>query len=208
MRIVMKDVSKKIRGRWVLQHVDVILESGKIYGLRGYNGSGKTMLLRAICGLIQPTEGEIYIDDKKLGKDMDYPDSVGIMIENPAFLGEFSGLKNLQMISELKNEAKERDVVEVLKKVGLEDAVDIKYKKYSLGMKQRLGIAAAIMEKPKILLLDEPTNALDPDGIRMVSEVITAMKDENRIIVIASHEASFLEEVADDVFEIQNGTII
>ncbi len=208
MRIVMKDVSKKIRGRWVLQHVDVILESGKIYGLRGYNGSGKTMLLRAICGLIQPTEGEIYIDDKKLGKDMDYPESVGIMIENPAFLGEFSGLKNLQMISELKNEAKERDVVEVLKKVGLEDAVDIKYKKYSLGMKQRLGIAAAIMEKPKILLLDEPTNALDPDGIRMVSEVITAMKDENRIIVIASHEASFLEEVADDVFEIQNGTII
>lgn len=208
MRIVMKDVSKKIRGRWVLQHVDVILESGKIYGLRGYNGSGKTMLLRAICGLIQPTEGEIYIDNKKLGKDMDYPESVGIMIENPAFLGEFSGLKNLQMISELKNEAKERDVVEVLKKVGLEDAVDIKYKKYSLGMKQRLGIAAAIMEKPKILLLDEPTNALDPDGIRMVSEVITAMKDENRIIVIASHEASFLEEVADDVFEIQNGTII
>lgn len=208
MRIVMKDVSKKIRGRWVLQHVDVILESGKIYGLRGYNGSGKTMLLRAICGLIQPTEGEIYIDDKKLGKDMDYPESVGIMIENPAFLGEFSGLKNLQMISELKNEAKERDVVEVLKKVGLEDAVDIKYKKYSLGMKQRLGIAAAIMEKPKILLLDEPTNALDPDGIRMVSEVITAMKGENRIIVIASHEASFLEEVADDVFEIQNGTII
>lgn len=208
MRIVMKDVSKKIRGRWVLQHVDVILESGKIYGLRGYNGSGKTMLLRAICGLIQPTEGEIYIDNKKLGKDMDYPESVGIMIENPVFLGEFSGLKNLQMISELKNEAKERDVVEVLKKVGLEDAVDIKYKKYSLGMKQRLGIAAAIMEKPKILLLDEPTNALDPDGIRMVSEVITAMKDENRIIVIASHEASFLEEVADDVFEIQNGTII
>ena len=208
MRIVMKDVSKKIRGRWVLQHVDVILESGKIYGLRGYNGSGKTMLLRAICGLIQPTEGEIYIDDKKLGKDMDYPESVGIMIENPAFLGEFSGLKNLQMISELKNEAKERDVVEVLKKVGLEDAVDIKYKKYSLGMKQRLGIAAAIMEKPKILLLDEPTNALDPDGIRMVSEVITAMKGENRIIVIACHEASFLEEVADDVFEIQNGTII
>lgn len=208
MRIVMKDVSKKIRGRWVLQHVDVILESGKIYGLRGYNGSGKTMLLRAICGLIQPTEGEIYIDNKKLGKDMDYPESIGIMIETPAFLGEFSGLKNLQMISELKNEAKERDVVEVLKKVGLEDAVDIKYKKYSLGMKQRLGIAAAIMEKPKILLLDEPTNALDPDGIRMVSEVITAMKDENRIIVIASHEASFLEEVADDVFEIQNGTII
>lgn len=207
MRIVMKDVSKKIRGRWVLQHVDVILESGKIYGLRGYNGSGKTMLLRAICGLIQPTEGEIYIDDNKLGKDMDYPESVGIMIENPAFLGEFSGLKNLQMISELKNEAKERDVVEVLKKVGLEDAMDIKYKKYSLGMKQRLGIAAAIMEKPKILLLDEPTNALDPDGIQMVSKVIRAMKDENRIIVIASHEASFLEEVADDVFEIQNGTI-
>ena len=208
MQIVMRDVSKRIRGRWVLKHVNAILKSGEVYGLRGCNGSGKTMLLRAICGLIQPTEGEIYIDERKLGKDMDYPESVGIMIETPAFLGEFSGLKNLQMISELKNEAKESDVIEILKKVGLEDAMNVKYKKYSLGMQQRLGIAAAIMENPKILLLDEPTNALDSDGIRMVSEIIKVMKNENRIIVVASHETSFLEEVADVICEIQNGTIV
>lgn len=208
MQVVMKDVSKKIRGHWVLRHVDMRFEGGKIYGLRGYNGSGKTMLLRAICGLIQPTEGEVYIDENKLGKDMDYPESVGIMIENPAFLGEFTGLKNLKMISELKNEVKEEDVVEILKKVGLESAMKIKYKKYSLGMKQRLGIAAAIMENPKLLLLDEPTNALDPDGVRMVSEVIKNMKNEDRIIIVASHEAAFLEEVADVVCEIQNGTIV
>lgn len=208
MQIVIKNVSKKIRDNLVLNNVNIKFESGKIYGLRGYNGSGKTMLLRAICGLIQPTEGAIYIDEKQLGKAMDYPESVGIMIENPAFLGDFSGLKNLKMIAELKNEVEEKDVIETLKRVGLEESMRTKYRKYSLGMKQRLGIAAAIMESPEILLLDEPTNALDPDGIRMVADVIKEMKNENRIIIIASHEVSFLEEVADVIYEIQHGTIV
>lgn len=208
MQITVKNVSKVLRKKYLLKNVNMTFESGKVYGLRGYNGSGKTMLLRAVCGLIRPTEGEVCVGGQILGKDTDYPSSVGILIESPAFLPDFSGLKNLKMIAALKNCIDEEHIIETLKKAGLADSMNIKYRKYSLGMKQRLAIAAAIMEQPEILLLDEPTNALDAEGIQMVTDVVREMKSENRIIIIASHEKEFLENVSDSICEIEHGTIV
>lgn len=165
------------------------------------------MLLRLLCGLIHPTQGNVSIDGKVLGKDMDYPPSVGMLIENPAFLENFSAFKNLKMIASLNQVIDDVQIEAVLDAVGLKESMHIKYKKFSLGMKQRLGIAAAIMENPKLLVLDEPTNALDKDGVHMVSELIKKMKDEQRIIVLASHEQEFLNDAADIIFDIENGRI-
>lgn len=207
MEIVLDHVSKKIKDNLVLDGLDLTFEAGLVYGLKGYNGSGKTMLLRLLCGLIYPTSGHVYIDGKELGKDMDYPPSVGLLIENPAFLENFSALKNLQMIASLNGRLSDAQLRECLEIVGLKDSMHTKYKKFSLGMKQRLGIAAAVMEEPGLLVLDEPTNALDTDGIRMVARLIKQMKRKNRIIVVASHEMDFLQDVADVVFDIENGRI-
>lgn len=207
MEIILKNVTKLIQNNTVLDHVTWKFESGKIYGLKGYNGSGKTMLLRAMCGLICPTEGQVLIDDKQLGKDMDYPQSLGILIENPAFLNDLSAFANLKMIAELNNKIGEKEILDVLKKVGLLDSQNVRYRKFSLGMKQRLGIAAAIMENPDILLLDEPTNALDEDGIRMVTQIIREMRSENRIVIVASHEKEWLQKIADEVLVVEHGRI-
>lgn len=149
----------------------------------------------------------VSIDGRVLGKDMDYPPSVGMLIENPAFLENFSAFKNLKMIASLNHVVDDAQIKACLDDVGLKESMNTKYKKFSLGMKQRLGIAAAIMESPKLLILDEPTNALDKEGVRMVSELIKKMKDEQRIIVIASHEQDFLNDAADVVFDIENGKI-
>lgn len=207
MEIVLDHVSKKIKNNLVLDNLNQTFKSGCIYGLKGYNGSGKTMLLRLLCGLIHPTQGNVSIDGKVLGKDMDYPPSVGMLIENPAFLENFSAFKNLKMIASLNQVIDDAQIEAVLDAVGLKESMHIKYKKFSLGMKQRLGIAAAIMENPNLLVLDEPTNALDKDGVHMVSELIKKMKDEQRIIVLASHEQEFLNDAADIIFDIENGRI-
>ncbi|MGN1191336.1 MAG: ATP-binding cassette domain-containing protein [Dorea sp.] len=208
MNIELQNISKVLNRKKVLDDINVKFESGKIYGLRGFNGSGKTMLLRIVCGLMYPTEGHAYIDGKELGKDMDFPKSVGMMIEGPAFIGNLSGAKNLDMILSLgSNKDHESIIRNTLTRVGLIEAADIKYTRYSLGMKQRLGIAAAIMEVPSILILDEPTNALDEDGIAMVEEIIKEMKSTDRIIIVASHEKTFLESVSDKVFQMKEGRI-
>lgn len=207
MEIVLNRVSKKIKNNLVLDNLNQTFKSGCIYGLKGYNGSGKTMLLRLLCGLIHPTEGSVSVDGKLLGGDIDYPPSVGMLIENPAFLENFSAFKNLKMIASLNQVVDDNGIKACLDAVGLKESMHMKYKKFSLGMKQRLGIAAAIMENPKLLILDEPTNALDKDGVHMVSELIKKMKDEQRIIVIASHEQAFLDDTADIVFDIENGRI-
>ena len=182
-------------------------QEGIVYGLRGYNGSGKTMLLRIISGLIRPTNGRICIDGQILGKDMDFPSSMGVLIENPAFLDDFSGKENLEMIMSINKVIDENRLMGCLNEVGLTQSKDLKYKKYSLGMKQRLGIAAAFMEKPKLILLDEPTNALDEEGIQMLEKLINEMRDNNRIIIIASHEKDFLNKIADIVYLMDKGSI-
>jgi ABC-2 type transport system ATP-binding protein len=209
MKIEIQHVHKILNKKKVLDDVNIEFESGKVYGLRGYNGSGKTMLLRIICGLMYPSEGRTLIDGKELGKDIDFPKSLGLMIESPAFINNLSGYKNLDMIMSLSNGGSHKEVIcNCLKRVGLLDAADTKYSRYSLGMKQRLGIAAAIMEEPDILVLDEPTNALDEEGIETVLQIISKMKAPHRIIVVASHEKAFLEAVSDEIYQMKEGKIL
>ena len=152
MSIIFENVTKTIRGKTVLQGVTLSMEAGRVTGLRGINGSGKTMLLRLLAGLIHPTEGRITIDGKTLGTDMEFPPSMGLLIENPAFLGQYTGAENLEMLASLHQNVTKEDVRALLEKVGLAADGDTKYRKYSLGMKQRLGIAGAILGEPELLL--------------------------------------------------------
>jgi ABC-2 type transport system ATP-binding protein len=158
MQIKISDYTKTIRGATILDHVSLRFESGRIFGLKGPNGSGKTMLMRAICGLIYPTAGQVSIDGRVIGKDTSFPPSVGILIESPAFISKYTGLKNLLMLASLKGDIGESEIRAALDSVGLDPDDRRSYRKYSLGMKQRLGVAAALMENPELILLDEPIN--------------------------------------------------
>ena len=167
MEIVLNNVKKTIKKATVIDGISAKWTGGKVYGLCGYNGCGKTMLMRLVAGLIRPTEGSVIIDGKELGKDIDFPESIGLMIENPAFLDHYTAMQNLQLVASLKKKATREDCIDALNRVNL-DPNDLRtFKKFSLGMKQRLGIAAAIFEKPDLILLDEPTNALDADGTEL-----------------------------------------
>ena len=206
MMIRVVHLSKKIHGALILNNINLEMEGGDIYGLQGANGSGKTMLMRALCGLIQPTDGRVIIDGKVLGKDQDFPSSVGLLLENPAFLSGYTGKENLMILAKLKGLA-ENSVDEALLSVGLDPNDSRKYRKYSLGMKQRLGIAGAILGNPDLIILDEPFNALDTNGISMIHNLIHQLKSLNRIIVVACHSASELYSLADQIFVIENGAL-
>ena len=161
--IKLEDVSKNIKDRIVLDHINFTFEDGKVYGLKGINGSGKTMLMRLIAGLIFPSDGKIFVSEKELGRDISFPESIGLLLENPVFLDRYTGLENLKLLAELSGSVDVEKLKQILIKVGLDPDDKRKYRNYSLGMKQRIGIAAAIMDEPSILLLDEPINALDED---------------------------------------------
>lgn len=205
--IKVNNVVKKIKGNTVLNNINLNLEKGKIYGFKGINGSGKTMLFRTICGLIKPTEGEVLIEGKKLGSDMSFPPSIGVIIEYPGFLPQYTGVENLKILAEIQNKISENEIKVAINRVGLKYDDKRKFKKYYLGMKQRLGIAQAIMEDPDLLILDEPTNALDQDGIKMVMELLKDLKNKNKSILISSHDKDFLESMADEIFTIESGAI-
>jgi len=182
MKIEIEHVSKKIKDALVLDDVCMTLESGNIYGFQGVNGSGKTMLMRAVSGLMYPTSGTIRIDGKVLGKNMAFPEKIGMLIENPAFIDSYTGYDNLKMLASINKG--EVDISRALETVGLNPHDKRKYRKYSLGMKQRLGIACAIMEEPKLILLDEPFNALDKEGQEKLSEIIRDMRDKGSLILL------------------------
>ena len=170
--IEIKNLNKKIKGAEVLKDINLHLEGGKVYGLKGKNGSGKTMLMRAVCGLILPTGGSIAINGEQLGKQISFPRSVGILIENPSFIPGYTGLKNLSVLAAIQKRVGEDEIRETLEKIGLDPDDKRTYRKYSLGMKQRLGIAAAVMENPDIVILDEPINALDESGAKQVRTIL------------------------------------
>ena len=184
MVIKLTNVSKVIKKAKVLDNVNLELTSGKVYGLKGKNGSGKTMLMRVICGLISATEGTVEIDGKILGKDMTFPDSVGVLIENPAFIGNYTGFKNLKVLASIQNRVDDEHIREVIRQVGLDPDLKRHVRKYSLGMRQRLGLAQAIMENPKILILDEPFNGLDKDGVKEMREYLLSYKEQGKTILI------------------------
>lgn len=207
MRIEINQLTKKIKGNEVLKNISLQLEGGKIYGVQGKNGCGKTMLMRTIAGLILPTEGEVIINGKKLHKDISVPESIGILIENPSFLGEYSGFENLKMLASLNLKLSDEEINDLLDWVGLSEQKNKKFGKYSLGMKQRLGVAAAIMGNPEIILLDEPINAIDGEGVEQMRQVILGMKDEERVILVACHDKEEMEMLADEIIVMVEGEV-
>ena len=207
MEILIENASKTIRGAEVLKDVNLRLTGGTIYGLRGPNGSGKTMLLRLMAGLIRPNTGRVLLDGKELGKELDFPPSLGMLLENPAFLPEYTGLRNLILLAQIQNRVGASEARQALLDVGLDPEDRRTYRKYSLGMKQRLGIAAAILERPEILLLDEPTNALDAAGSALIEDRIRRERDRGALVVVASHDGAFLERLAEETYTVTEGRV-
>jgi ABC-2 type transport system ATP-binding protein len=207
MRIEIENLSKTIRHAAVLNDVNMSLDSGKIYGFRGINGSGKTMLMRAICGLIRPTVGAVVVDGMTIGKDISFPPHVGALIETPAFINKYTGFKNLKALAMIQNRVDDDVIRQSLCDVGLNPDDKRVYRKYSLGMKQRLGIAAAVMEEPELILLDEPFNALDEAGIESVKNLLVCKRGKGALIILASHDLEGLELLADEMFVLSEGTV-
>lgn len=208
MKIDIKDYTKTIKKKTILENINLSFESGKIYGLHGRNGSGKTMLLRAICGLILPTQGSVSIDGKIIGKDIEFPDSVGIIIESMSMLPEYSGYDNLKILAKIKKIATDDDIRTAMNAVGLDPDNKKRVGTYSLGMKQKLNIAQAIMEKPELYLLDEPTNALDEGTVNDIRDLLLSLKKDGALIIIASHNKEDLSVLCDEVIKINEEQIV
>lgn len=207
MTIEVKSVTKVLRKITVLEDVNLILESGTIYGLRGVNGSGKTMLMRLMAGLIRPTKGKVLLDGRRLGEELSFPSDMGMLIENPAFLDGYTAAQNLRLLAGIRKKVGEERIREVLEQVGLGYEDKRKYRQFSLGMKQRLGIAGAVLEHPQLLLIDEPTNALDTDGVEMVQELLLEEKKRGALIVLACHDFSILQGLSDVLYSVKEGRV-
>lgn len=205
--ICMEDVNKKIKGKVILEDINIIFEKGLVYGLKGINGCGKTMLMRMASGLIYPDSGSVKVNGRILGRELSFPESIGLLIENPVFLDGYTGLGNLELLASLRGEVKKEDLEEALRRVGLDPADKRKYRKYSLGMKQRLGIAASIMEKPEVLILDEPINALDTNGVELFEQILHEEKERGILILLTCHDEQKLRMYADKIVMIENGRI-
>ena len=205
--IQINNLTKIIKKKMILDNINFTFQDGTIYGLYGRNGSGKTMLLRAIAGLIFPTEGEIRIDGKLLHKDVSFPPSVGVIIENTSLLPDYDAYTNLKILAQIKNIATDNDIKKAIEQVGLDPDSKQKVKTYSLGMKQKLAIAQAIFESPQLLLLDEPTNALDEKSIDIIRQLLLEMKKAGKTIIIASHNKDDLRILADVTIHIVDGQL-
>ncbi len=208
MTIKVENYSKTIKKNQVLKNINATFESGKIYGLIGHNGSGKTMLLRAITGLICPTKGKIYLDNKEMFKDFDIMPDVGIIINNQEMIPSLTAKENMEYLRKINLKVQPERILEVLKRVGLERQINNKVKNFSLGMKQRLNIAQAIFEDQKVILLDEPTNAIDSEGIIDILELLKELKSEDKIIIIATHDTGYFKEVFDEIIKLKEGELV
>lgn len=202
-------VAKEIRKNQVLRNISLTIERGTVTGFRGVNGSGKTMLLRIISGLIHPTAGSVTIDGRLLGKEIEFPPSMGLLIENPAFLEQYDALDNLRILNSISaRKISDEELRGLVERVGLGQASGKKYRKYSLGMKQRLGLAAAVLGEPDLVLLDEPTNALDVEGIEILRGLIGQERRRGAAVVVACHDTAFLDSVADIIYCFENGSFV
>ncbi|WP_301292778.1 ATP-binding cassette domain-containing protein, partial [Paenibacillus tyrfis] len=200
-------IEKKIKGNIILDNISLSLEKGQIYGFWGRNGSGKTMLFRAISGLIKVDHGQIIVFGKTLHKEISFPESVGVIIESPSFWNDYTGYNNLKVLASIKKLISDEEIKDALTRVGLDPKDSRSVRKYSLGMKQRLGIAQAIMEKPDLIILDEPTNALDDDGIEQIRTILLEEKKRGATILIASHNKDDLRILADYSYRMSEGKL-
>ena len=207
MKVELKNVSKRLNDVTVLEDISLTLESGTSYGLKGKNGCGNTMLMRMMAGLIYPTSGTVSIDGEILHKDIATPRSIGILIENPAFLPGYTGQRNLELLAGLTGKADRTQIAKTMSRVGLDPNDKRTYRKYSLGMKQRLGIACALMECPDLILLDEPINAIDEKGVPKIWEALQEEKQRGALIVLACHDTEELTSLADQIITIEEGKI-
>ena len=205
--IDVQHVSKSFGEEQVLKDICRSFEIGKIHGIVGNNGSGKTVLMKCICGFLRSDSGKIYVNYKEVGKDMDFPDDLGIIIETPGFLPNISGFKNLQLLASLKKKASDAVIRDAIMKVGLDPYMKKPVGKYSLGMRQRLGLAQALMEDPQLLILDEPLNGLDKHGAAHIRELIKSLRDEGKTVLLASHNQMDIDELCDTVCEMVGGVM-
>ena len=205
--INVNNVTKKFRDNTVLNNVSLEIEKGTVTGLIGRNGSGKTVLMKCICGLLSPTSGSITVNYKQVGKDVDIPDNIGVIIENPGFLPNFSGYNNLMQLAKIRRKIGKSEVRSAIRRVGLNPDDKKHVGKYSLGMRQRLGLAQAIMENPNILILDEPLNGLDKDGVKDMRQYLLELKAQGKTILIASHSAEDIDVLCDTVYKMDKGVL-
>ncbi len=205
--ITLKDVTKTYGKRTVVDNVSAEFPEGQITGIVGRNGSGKTALFRIVCGLVIPSGGEVVVDGERIGEDMDFPSSLGAIIETPGFLGMESGMQNLMGLAMLRKKIGKEDVVHAIEMVGLDPQDRKPVRKYSLGMRQRLGIAQAIMEDPDVLVLDEPTNGLDNEGVEDIRKLLFGMKERGKTILVASHNRDDVEAMCDTVYRMESGRL-
>ena len=200
-------VIKKFGSDIALSNVSIEFERGNIYGIVGRNGSGKTVLFKTMIGFLKPTSGRVIVDGKEIGKDTDFAHNIGIIIETPGFLSSYSGYKNLEYLASIKNIIGKKEIKESMERVGLDPNSKKKVGKYSLGMRQRLGIAQAIMENPDILILDEPMNGLDNQGVEDVRKILLNLKEEGKSIILASHNKEDIKVLCDEVYEMDHGKL-
>ena len=205
--ISVKNLSKDFGQERVLHSVTRDFEKGKIHGIVGNNGSGKTVLMKCICGFLIPTEGEVIVNGKRVGKDVDFPPGLGLIIETPGFLPNMTGVKNLEILASLNKKIGLEEIASAIRRVGLDPLMKKPVGKYSLGMRQRLGIAQAIMENPSLLILDEPLNGLDKHGVMEMRQLIKGLKEQGKTILLASHNQGDIDELCDTVCEMDAGVM-
>lgn len=206
-KIELIHVTKKFGQELVLKEVNLTLEQGRVYGIVGNNGSGKTVLMKCICGFLIPTTGLIQVFGSSIGQDVDFPESLGMIIETPGFLTNLTGRKNLEILAGMRRKIGPAEIQQVLEKVGLDPALKKPVANYSLGMRQRLGIAQAIMEDPKLLILDEPFNGLDKHGVGEIRKLLLELKEEGKTILLASHNEEDIRILCDEVYEMDGGVL-
>jgi ABC-2 type transport system ATP-binding protein len=205
--IEIEHVTKKFGGETVLHDIDIAMEQGNVYGISGNNGSGKTVLMKCICGFLPVTSGRIRVNGKRIGIDIDFPESMGVIIETPGFLTNISGMRNLEILAGLQNKIGREGIRDAILKAGLDPDLKKAVSKYSLGMRQRLGIAQAIMEDPEFLILDEPFNGLDKHGVADIRKLLLGLKAQGKTILLASHNSEDIRILCDKVYEMDGGRI-
>ncbi len=207
MKLEIKNLSKKFKDVYVLKDINLTFESGKIYGFTGRNGSGKSVLLKIICGFYTPTSGEVLLDNYNYILNNDFPKSTRCLIEKPNFLPDLTGYENLKLLASIENKIGDKEIMDTIEKLNLKEEINKKYSKYSLGTKQKLGIAQVLMEDPELIVLDEPLNGIENDTAKEVRKILNEEKKKDKIIIVASHIKEDIDTLADVVYNIDNGIV-